>query len=61
MVPLLGVEDTMLYTCELEKSLNMDKSKSDAVSLELNTYTKQEICASRVPELILKNMCAISS
>ena len=51
----------MLYTCELEKSLNMDKSKSDAVSLELNTYTKQEICASRVPELILKNMCAISS
>ena len=39
----------------------MDNSKSDTVSLELNTYTKQEICASRAPELILNNICAISS
>ena len=42
-------------------SLNMDNSKSDTVSLELNTYTKQEICVSRASGLILKNMCAISS
>ena len=40
-------------------SLNMDKS--DAVGLELNTFTKQKICASRMPQLILKNMCTISS
>ena len=39
----------------------MDNSEIDTVSLHLNTYTKQEICASRVPELILENMCAISS
>ena len=39
----------------------MDNPKSDTVSLKLNTYIKQEICASRAPELILKNMCAISS
>ena len=50
-----------MYTCELEKILSMDDSKSDTVSLELKTYTKQEIFASRAPELILKNMCAISS
>ena len=50
-----------MYTCELVKSLNMDDSKSDTISLELNTYAKQEIFASREPELILKNMCAISS
>ena len=31
----------------------MDNFKSDTVSLELNTYTKQEIWASRAPELIL--------
>ena len=43
-----------MYTCELEKSLNMDNSKSDTVNLELNTNTKQEICASRAPEVILK-------
>ena len=43
-----------MYTCELEKSLNMNNSKSDTVNLELNTNTKQEICASRAPELILK-------
>ena len=39
----------------------MDNSKIDTVSLQLDTYTKQEICASRIPELILENMCAISS
>ena len=39
----------------------MDNSKSDTVSLALNTNTKQEICAFRAPELISKNMCAISS
>ena len=38
----------------------MDNSKIDTIRLELNTYTKEEICASRAPELILKNMCAIS-
>ena len=38
----------------------MDNSKIDTISLELNTYTKEEICASRAPELILKDMCAIS-
>ena len=32
----------------------MDNSEIDTVSLELNTYTKQAICASRAPELILK-------
>ena len=42
-------------------SLNIDNTKSDTVSLELNIYTKQDICASRAPELILKNMCAITS
>ena len=42
-------------------SLNMGNSKSDTVGLELNTYTKQKICASRAPELILKNMCTISN
>ena len=41
--------------------LNIDNTKSDTVSLELNIYTKQDICASRAPELILKNMCAITS
>ena len=35
-------------------SLNIDNTKSDTVSLELNIYTKQDICASRAPELILK-------
>ena len=50
-----------MYTCELEKNLNMDNSKSDTVSLELNFYTKQGICTSRAPELILKNMGAMSS
>ena len=39
----------------------MDNSKSDTASLALNTYTKQEICESRAPQLILKNVCAISS
>ena len=39
----------------------MDNAKSDTVGLELNTYTKLKICASRVPELILKNMYTISS
>ena len=39
----------------------MDNSKIDTVSLQLDTYTKQEICASKIPELILENMCAISS
>ena len=48
-----------MYTSEQEKNLNMDNSKSE--SLELNFYTKQGICASRAPELILKNMGAISS
>ena len=50
-----------MYTCELRKSLNMDNFKSDTVSRELNTYTKQEICASTAPELILKIICAIST
>ena len=50
-----------IFHQQLQKiSLNMDNSKSDTVSLELNTYTKQEICASRAPELILNNICAIS-
>ena len=50
-----------IFHQQLQKiSLNMDNSKSDTVSLELNTYTKQEICPSRTSELILKNMCAIS-
>ena len=39
----------------------MDNSKSDTVSLELNTYTKEEICVSRAPELILKKLRAINS
>ena len=42
-------------------SLNMDNSKSDTVALELNTCTKQNICAFRAPGLILKNICTISS
>ena len=39
-------------------SLNMDQS--DTVGLELNTFTKQNICASRMPQLILKKICAQS-
>ena len=39
----------------------MDNSKSDTVSLEMNTYTKQEVFTSRAPELILKNIRTISS
>ena len=39
----------------------MDNSKSDTVGLELDSYTKQKICASRAPELVLKNMCTVSS
>ena len=51
-----------IFHQQLQKiSLNMDNSKSDTVSLELNTYTKLENWTSRGPELVLKNMCAISS
>ena len=51
-----------IFHQQLQKiSLNMDSSKSDTVSLEFNTYTKLENWASRAPELVLKNMCAISS
>ena len=39
----------------------MDDSKSDTGSQELNTYAKQDNCASRAPEVILKHMRAISS
>ena len=56
---LLGLIQRV-YTCKLgEQCLNMDDSKNDTLSLELDTSTKQEIWTSRIAlKLILNNnMC----
>lgn len=50
---------TVYALCKLgEQSLNLDDSKSKTVSLELNTSTEQEICASILPpKFILIIIC----
>ena len=56
---LLGLIQRV-YTRKLgEQCGKMDDSKNDTLSLELDTSTKQEICASRIAlKLILNNnMC----